>query len=196
MRVRLLPALAVLSLTASVASAQPAPVAQAPAAPVVAPAVVPVVATGDVVDTLRASGQFTVFLKGTDATNLTGFLKARKDITIMAPTDAAFAALPPADLARLLAPANRGELQKLLLYHLINARVPLSEFKGAIRSAPTLAGLPVDLNGGDVLLVNAAPIQQADVLASNGVILVLSSVLNPAAAPVAAPAAPAEPAKP
>lgn len=172
----------VLALTAGAAFAQtpaaaPAPVAAPPS----------VVATGDAVDTLKASGQFTIFLKATDATNLTGFIKANKAETIFAPTDAAFAALPPGELDRIMAQPARAELQKLLIYHMINAKVPSSEFKGAVRQAPTMAGLPVELDGGETLKVNDATIVQPDVLVSNGVIHVIDKVLSPAKAP--APAA-------
>ncbi|WP_304166042.1 fasciclin domain-containing protein [Phenylobacterium aquaticum] len=180
---------ALMALAAGAASAQTPAAAAVPAAmpaPAAAPAPVaapPVVAAGDVVDTLKASGQFTLFLKATDATNLTGFLKANKVETVFAPSDAAFAALPAGELARLMAPANRAELQKLLIYHMINASVPSSEFKGAQRQARTMAGLPVELDGGEMLMVNDAMIVQADIMATNGVIHVINKVLSPATAP-------------
>lgn len=175
---------AVLALAAGSAFAQ-APAA--PPAPAAAPVAAPVVAAGDAIDTLKASGQFTIFLKAADATNLTGFMKANKAETIFAPTDAAFQALPAGELARIMAQPARAELQKLLIYHMINAKVPSSEFKGSQRQAPTMAGLPVELDGGEKLMVNDAAIVQADVIVSNGVIHVIDKVLSPANAP--APAA-------
>lgn len=180
---RLLTASAAFALIAGAAHAQ-APAAAPAAAPALAS---PVVASGDVVDTLKASGQFTMLLKYTDATNLTGFLKARPNITLFAPTDAAFAAIPEAERNRLMSNIGRGDLQKLLIYHMVNARVPSSEFKDAIRSAPTMASLPVSLSGeGGKLMVNDADIVQADVMASNGVIQVIDKVLSPSSAPAAA----------
>lgn len=156
--------------------------AQTPVAPPPAP-VAALVAAGDVVDTLKASGRFTIFLKGTDATNLTGFIKANKAETLFAPSDDAFNALPAGELTRLFAQANRAELQKLLVYHLVNAKVPSSEFKGAVRQAPTMAGVPVNLDGGEPMKVNDATILQADVMATNGVIFVIDKVLSPANPP-------------
>jgi uncharacterized surface protein with fasciclin (FAS1) repeats len=190
---RLLTASAAFVLMVGAAHAQ-TPVAAAPA-----PQASPVVAAGDVVETLKASGQFTLLLKYTDATNLTGFLKARPNITLFAPTDAAFNAIPEAERGRLMSNIGRGDLQKLLIYHMVNARVPSSEFKDTVRSAPTLAGLPVTLNGEEgKLLVNASNIVQADVTATNGVIQVIDKVLTPGTAPAVpeatAPAAPAAPA--
>lgn len=198
---RLLTTAAVATLLAGSAFAQtpavpaaPAVAATVPAAPA-APAYAPIVAAGDVVDTLKAAGQFTVLLKATDATNLTAFLKARPAVTLFAPNDAAFAALPAGTVARLLTPAGRPELQKLLLYHMVNTKVPLADFKGAVRQAPTLAQVPVELNGGDMLMVNDAPILQADVNATNGVIFVVGKVLSPnnPPAPMAVDAAPTPP---
>lgn len=179
---RLLTASAALVLFAGAAHAQ-TPAAAAPA-PAVAPLANPVVATGDIVDTLKASGQFTLLLKFTDATNLTAFIKARPNITLFAPTDAAFAAVPEAERNRLMSNIGRADLQKLLIYHMVNAKVPTAEFKGSVRSAPTLAGLPVTLNGdAGKLLVNDSNIVQADVMASNGVIMVIDKVLTPGTAP-------------
>jgi uncharacterized surface protein with fasciclin (FAS1) repeats len=168
--------IACLAMSAGVASAQTpvAPVA-VPAAPVAAP----VTPSGDVIDTLKAAGQFTTLLKAADLVGLTAFVKSRPDITLLAPTDAAFALLPPGEADRLFAEANRADLQKLVLRHLINARVPLADFKGAVRSAPTMGGQAVELNGDEPASVSGAPIVQADVAASNGWVHVLGKVIPP-----------------
>lgn len=169
-------AVVAILLSAGVAAAQtPAAPAAAPAPP--APAVPVVAPAGDVIETLRASGQFTVFLKAADLVGLTAFVKARPDVTILAPTDAAFALLPAGELDRLLAQANRAELQKLVLRHLINTRLPFEAFKGAVTSAPTMGGETVQLNGDQPPTVGGAPVVQADVLSSNGVVHVLGKVI-------------------
>ena len=99
----------------------------APAAPTAptAPAAPgkPVVASGDITATAQTSGQYTISLKALDAANLTSVLKNNSGLTVFAPTDAAFAALPAGELQRLMQPANAGQLQKIPTYHLINARV-------------------------------------------------------------------------
>ena len=87
--------------TAAIAAPGFAVHAQAPA-----PAA-PVAVQGDLVDTLKLSGQFTTFVGGIDATNLAGLLKTNKNLTVFAPTDAAFAAMP-ADQAALLAAFREG----------------------------------------------------------------------------------------
>lgn len=145
-----------------------------------------VIAAGDIVATVKASGQFTTFLKAAEATNLTTLLKDNKNLTVFAPTDAAFAALPAGELDKLMLPENKAQLQKVLIYHVINAKVPSSEFKGVTRKAATVAGPSVELSGGAMLKVNDADIVQADVMATNGIIHVVDKVLMPPGAMAAA----------
>ncbi|MES2343945.1 MAG: fasciclin domain-containing protein [Pseudomonadota bacterium] len=191
----ILTATAALALIAGAAQAQtpaaktpPAasPAAEAPPAPTAA---AKVTAAGDIVATAQASGQFKTFLKAAEATNLTGLLKTTPNLTVFAPTDAAFAALPAGELDKLMLPENKAQLQKVLIYHVINAKVPSSEFKGATRKAATVAGPSVELQGGATLKVNDADIVQADVMASNGILHVVDKVLLPPGAMAAAASA-------
>ena len=63
---------------------------------------------------------------------------------MLAPTDAAFAAMPADQLSSLMQPANVAQLQKLVAYHLINARLPSPEIKGhAATPVPSVVGVPV-----------------------------------------------------
>ena len=181
--------------TATPASPKPpaqAAVAAQPATPA-APSTVSaarVVAKGDLIETARASGQFTTFLKAADATNLTSVLKTNKNLTVFAPTDAAFAALPPGELNRLM--ADKPQLQKLLTHHVVNARVDSTKIRNARGAVTTVAGDQLQLDGsGEVLLAGNADIIQPDVMASNGVLHVVDKVIVPGAAAAGANAAPA-----
>ena len=155
-----------------------------------APAALParVVQAGDLIETARASGQFATFIKAVEATNLTRVLKTTPNLTVFVPTDAAFAALPPGELDRLM--ADRPALQKLLAHHLINARVESAKIRGAKGPVNTVANDPVELDGsGPVLRAGAATIVQADVMTTNGVLHVIDRVLTPVPpAPVGAAA--------
>src|SRR5580692_3152494 len=82
-----------LAQTGQPAAAAPPPPAAAPAAPSMQ-----LTPSGDIVGTLKASGQFTILLKALDAANLTGFLQGAGPYTLLAPTDAAFNALPAGQL--------------------------------------------------------------------------------------------------
>lgn len=174
---RLLTAAAAIALMAGAAHAQtataPAPAAQAPASS-------PVVAQGDLIQTAQASGQFNTFLKAVSSVNLTSVLKTNQNLTLFAPTDAAFAALPAGELEKLMAPDNGPLLQKVLTYHLINAKVDSSKIKGAKGEVKSVEGSPLMLDGsGATPMVDGANIVQADVMASNGVLHVVDKVLLP-----------------
>lgn len=181
------------------------PPAQAPTP--VAPAAVAsnVVAKGDIVETLKADGHFKTFIKALDAANMTTVLKTNKNLTVFAPTDAAFAALPAGELDRLM--KSPAELQKLLTYHVINATVDSGKIKGAKGGVRTVAGQDLVLDGSSArLMANTADIVQTDVRATNGTVHVVDKVLTPASAPSlaattgatsdAAATAPATPEKP
>lgn len=191
---RLLTAAAAIALLAGAAQAQDmaapaaAPATQAPAA------ASPVVAKGDLIDTATASGQFSTFLKAVGAVNLTSVLKTNQNLTLFAPTDAAFAALPAGELDKLMLPENGPMLQKVLTYHLINAKVDSTKIKGAKGEVKSVEGSSLLLDGsGTTPMVDGATITQTDVMASNGVLHVVDKVLIPKDVPglqaAAAPAA-------
>lgn len=169
---------------APVPATQPAPAPAAPASsytPFTAPT--PAV---DIVATLTAAGKFTTLIKAIDAAGLTATLKNPGNLTVFAPTDAAFAAVPQATLDDLMKPENRAKLQHILLYHVINAPVTSAETVGhAAADIPTVvpgANPPLKLHvdgSGGALKINDANVVQADVKASNGTIQVIDKVLMP-----------------
>ena len=179
-----------LSLSACVAApamAQTAPAGPAAPAPVVAPVAPPsmtVVASGDTIETLKASGQFKTLLKAFDRTNLTALLKAQKTVTVFAPTDAAFAALPAGELDRLM--KDPAALQGLLVYHLINTPIDSAKLAGAKGPVATVAGSGLVLDGsGEGLKANTANILAFDVKTTSGVLFVVDAVLTPEGAALA-----------
>src|SRR5204862_6026139 len=99
----------------------------------------------DNMTTMRTSGHFNTFVKSLDATNLSSLLQKQPNITVFAPTDAAFASLPPGELDRMM--ADKPGLQKLLVYHLINARVDAAKIKGARGPVPAGSGDKIVLDG-------------------------------------------------
>ncbi len=156
----------------------------------------PVVVQGDLMDTLRLSGKFTTFVSGIDATNLAGLLKTNTNLTVFAPTDAAFAAMPMADLDGLK--SNKAAMQKFVLHHIVNAPVPSAKIKGVKGPIPSGAGDTILLDGSDeagTLKVDGATIVQADLKTTSGLLQIVDRVLvsgqgavDPPA-PAAAPAA-------
>lgn len=175
---------------AATAAAAPAPTAEAaPVAPPAPPSAVaaaysPFVAPSpavDIIATLKAAGQFNTLLKALDQAGLTPVLQRPGALTLFAPTDAAFAAVPADQLADLLKPENAAKLQKVLAYHVVNTKVLSSEVKGhAAADVASVAGptLHVDGLNGQVK-INDAVVIQADVAATNGEVHVIDKVLMP-----------------
>jgi uncharacterized surface protein with fasciclin (FAS1) repeats len=190
---RLLTAAAAVSLIAGAALAQtPGAPAAAPAPPAATPAApgAKLVPNGNLINTLRSSGQFNTFVKALDATNLSSLLQSSPGLTVFAPTDAAF---PQSKLDSLM--ADKPALQKMLLHYIINARVDSSKIKGAHGPVPSGAGDQIVLDGtGDVLKADNANIIQADVMTSNGIIHVIDQLMVPGSVPATLPQAAAEPA--
>ncbi len=156
----------------AMAPAQPSDMQTAETAPV---------AGDNVINVLRAQGEFTTLLEALDAAQLTQVIEQDPDITILAPTDAAFAALPAEELTRLTDPANTQELRQLLLYHVINADVRSEQLEGARGGVPTASGAEILLDGSQgAIRADAATVTQADLRGSNGAIFVIDQVLTPA----------------
>jgi uncharacterized surface protein with fasciclin (FAS1) repeats len=137
-------------------------------------------AKGSIFTTLQSSGAFTILTKALDAAQLSKVLTSQPGLTLFAPTDEAFKALPPAELTALLQPDNAPILQKVLIYHLVNATVDSAKIKGSKGEVPSVEASKLQLDGsGTPLKVNDADIIQSDVRTSNGIIHVVDKVLVP-----------------
>ncbi len=184
LRAKLLAATAVATLIAAPAfaqeAAQPAPT-EAAAPTQAAEAAATPAAQGTVVDVLKSSGQFTTLLSALDQAQLTDTLQSRPAISIFAPTDAAFAAMPEAERTRLLDPANANELRQVLLYHVIVADVSPDQIEGKKGGVPTASEAQILLDGtGSAIKADNATVVSAELDASNGAIFPIDTVLNPA----------------
>ncbi|MGZ5948462.1 MAG: fasciclin domain-containing protein [Caulobacteraceae bacterium] len=195
-------AAAAVSVIAGAAMAQaPAPAALVPAPTSAAPVPLakPLVANTDSLTTLKLSGQFDTLVKALTAANLAPlFQDNSRHLTLFAPTDAAFAALPAGQLDKMIADPTKADLRKLLLHHVVNAAVPSSKIKGTRGPWPSGAGDRIVLDGGadGVLKADNATIIQPDVVTSNGTIQVVDQVMIAGSVPetLPQPAAEASPA--
>jgi len=135
--------------------------------------------TRDVVDTAIAAGSFKTLAKALDAAGLVTTLKGVGPFTVFAPTDEAFAKLPDGTLETLLKPENKEKLRRVLTYHVVAGKVMASDVV-KLQSARAVSGdtITVKVEDGVVHLENAT-VTSADVLASNGVIHVIDSVILP-----------------
>jgi uncharacterized surface protein with fasciclin (FAS1) repeats len=133
----------------------------------------------DLVATAVEAGSFKTLAAALQAAGLVEALKGAGPFTVFAPTDEAFAALPPGTLESLLRPENKERLTAVLKFHVVSGRV-FSDAAAKGASAATLQGssLTTSAKDGEVF-VNGARVVSADLDAANGVIHVIDSVLLP-----------------
>jgi len=145
-----------------------------------AQAAAPAAAAGkNIVQTAVGAGTFTTLAKALQAAGLVQTLEGTGPFTVFAPTDDAFAKLPPGTLETLLKPENKAKLVRILTYHVVAGNVGSSEVV-KMTSAKAVSGdtLMVSATAGAVM-IDKARVVKPDVKASNGVIHVIDAVLLP-----------------
>jgi len=128
----------------------------------------------DIVDTAVSAGQFKTLVAAVKAAGLVEALKGKGPLTVFAPTDEAFAKLPKGTVEDLLKPENKSKLAAILTYHVVPGRILL-----AAQSPATLEGQSLSIRSAGTVEVNGAKVLTTDIIASNGVIHVIDTVLIP-----------------
>ena len=129
----------------------------------------------DIVDTAVAAGSFKTLATALQAAGLIDTLKGKGPFTVFAPTDAAFAKVPKADLDALL--ADKAKLTAVLTYHVVAGKVMAKDVKAGKVKTVQGSDLTVTTAGG--VMVDNAKVSQVDIVADNGVIHVIDSVIMP-----------------
>jgi uncharacterized surface protein with fasciclin (FAS1) repeats len=133
----------------------------------------------DIVDTAVSAGEFDTLATALTAAGLVETLKGEGPFTVFAPTDAAFAKLPEGTLESLLKPENRDQLVAILTYHVVPGSVTSNEVV-SLNEAATVNGQKVAISAnGATVMVDDAQVTAVDILATNGVIHVIDSVILP-----------------
>ncbi|MDJ0994989.1 MAG: fasciclin domain-containing protein [Dinoroseobacter sp.] len=126
------------------------------------------------------SPEFSTLLAAAQAADLTDVLASEGPLTVFAPTNAAFAALPEGTLDSLLLPENKETLAAIVAYHVVPGSYPAASLVGKTGSLATAQGGSLKIDGtGSSVKVNDAFVTQANITASNGVIHVIDSVMLP-----------------
>jgi uncharacterized surface protein with fasciclin (FAS1) repeats len=132
----------------------------------------------NLLETVSNSGDFTVLLKAIKAAELEDTLNSEGSMTIVAPTDAAFAKLTPASRDALF--ENIPKLKRVVLYHVFLGDVRAEDL-AEIDEAPTVEGSIVAIHRSTgAIQINDARVTQTDLIADNGVIHKIDTVLMPA----------------
>ncbi len=129
----------------------------------------------DIVDTAVSAGTFNTLATALTAAGLIDTLKSPGPFTVFAPTDAAFAKLPPDQLRALL--ADKSKLTAVLTYHVVPGIVMSKDVKAGMVKTVQGSALNVTTTGG--VKVNDAKVTAVDIIADNGVIHVIDTVVLP-----------------
>ncbi len=129
----------------------------------------------DIVDTAVSAGTFNTLATALKAAGLIETLKGPGPFTVFAPTDAAFAKVPPAQLQALL--ADKAKLTAVLTYHVVPGVVMSKDVKPGM--VKTVQGSTISLATAGGVKVNDAKVTAVDIVADNGVIHVIDTVIIP-----------------
>jgi len=129
----------------------------------------------DIVDTAVAAGTFKTLATALTAAGLIDTLKGKGPFTVFAPTDAAFAKIPKADLEALL--KDKAKLTAVLTYHVVPGKVMAADVKAGKVKTVQGSELTISTTGG--VMVDKAKVTATDIVADNGVIHVIDTVVIP-----------------
>ena len=130
----------------------------------------------DIVDTAKSAGTFNTLVTAVQAAGLTDTLKGPGPFTVFAPTDAAFAKIPKAKLDALL--KDKAALTKVLTYHVVPGTVKAADVKPGDVKTVEGSAFKVKVADGKVM-VDKATVTKTDIVADNGVIHVIDTVIMP-----------------
>lgn len=132
-----------------------------------------------IVDVATSDKTFSTLVRALKAGDLVDTLKKKGPFTVFAPTNAAFEKLPKGTLEDIMKPANKEKLQKILKHHVVRGQqMSTAVAKQSKISAMSGSSLNVQAKG-DKVRIGDATIRQADLEAENGVVHVIDRVLLP-----------------
>jgi uncharacterized surface protein with fasciclin (FAS1) repeats len=129
----------------------------------------------DIVDTAVGAGTFKTLAAALGAAGLVETLKGKGPFTVFAPTDEAFAKIPKADLDALL--KDKKKLAAVLTYHVVAGKVMAADVKAGM--VKTVQGSELTISTTNGVMVDKAKVIKTDIVADNGVIHVIDTVIMP-----------------
>ncbi len=137
----------------------------------------------NIVETAQKAGKFNTLIAAAKAAGLAETLAEGKNLTVFAPTDEAFEALPEGTVENLLKPENKDQLVAILSYHVLPRKLMSNQLPGRTIHVKTVKSggdkmLSVEKSGSGVT-VDKSNVVSADIRASNGIIHIIDKVLIP-----------------
>lgn len=130
----------------------------------------------NIVETAVKAGSFKTLVTAVQAAGLAQTLSSPGPFTVFAPTDEAFARLPPGTVENLL--KDKAKLTAILTYHVVAGRHPAADVSTK-SSLQTVQGQSIRIDARDGVKVNDARVIAPDVLTDNGIIHVIDRVILP-----------------
>lgn len=127
-------------------------------------------------ETLARNAQLSTFTRLVAQAGLADELRAAGPVTVFAPSDEAFKAVPAKTMEALT--ADPAQLKAVLAYHVIDGRVAAADVKPGTAKSRQGANLSL-AKAGSFVTVDDAVVQEADIVATNGVAHVIDRVLMP-----------------
>ncbi|MGL5876196.1 MAG: fasciclin domain-containing protein [Xenococcaceae cyanobacterium] len=128
----------------------------------------------DIVDIAVGSDSFTTLVTAVKAADLVETLKSPGPFTVFAPTDEAFAKLPPGTIQTLV--QNIPQLSRILTFHVVSGKLMKADLE-KVTSVTSVEGSPISIDCSDGFEVKNATVIAADIEADNGVIHVIDNVI-------------------
>lgn len=132
-----------------------------------------------IVEIAAGNPDFSTLVAALQAADLVDALSGDGPFTVFAPTNEAFAQLPPGTVEMLLLPENKAKLTAILTYHVVPGKVMAADVV-TITEAKSLEGGTIAISVSDgTVMVDGATVVATDFEASNGVIHVIDGVIMP-----------------
>lgn len=128
----------------------------------------------DIVDIAVSAGSFETLVTAVKAAGLVETLKSPGPFTVFAPTDDAFAKLPPGTIQTLV--QNTPQLARILTYHVVAGKLKQEDL-AKVDAVTSVEGAPIRIDCSEAFEVKNATVLQADIEADNGIIHVIDNVI-------------------
>lgn len=130
----------------------------------------------NIIDTAIGNPKFSTLVSALKATDLVSVLSGPGPFTVLAPTNDAFSKIKEEDLKTVL--GDKEKLTSILKYHVLSGKVMAKDIT-TLKDAETLNGKKVKIDATHGVMVNTSKVTTPDIVASNGVIHAIDTVLMP-----------------
>jgi uncharacterized surface protein with fasciclin (FAS1) repeats len=128
----------------------------------------------NIVEIAVSNPSFSTLVTAVSAANLVETLQSPGPFTVFAPTDEAFAKLPPGTITTLV--QNIPQLARILTFHVVSGKYTQADL-AKLGTVTSIEGSPIKIDCSDGFEVKNATVVVADIEADNGIIHVIDTVI-------------------